>query len=72
MAAVRVHEYEGNAERDLSEENGERESRKQIASDKCVSAGHKVGVCGPNALTKVHIADKRQNNKLRQSVIHDG
>jgi len=38
-----VHEYEGDAERDLSEKNGERESRKQIASDedKCVSAGHK-------------------------------
>jgi hypothetical protein len=38
-----VHEQEGNAERDLSEKNGERESRKQVASDedKCVSAGHK-------------------------------
>jgi hypothetical protein len=38
-----VHEYEGDAERDLSEKNGERESRKQVASDegKCVSAGHK-------------------------------
>jgi len=38
-----IYEYEGNAERDLSEKNGERESRKQAASDegKCVSAGHK-------------------------------
>jgi hypothetical protein len=43
-----VHQYEGDAERDLSEKNGKREVRKQVACDegKSVCAGHKQACAG--------------------------
>jgi hypothetical protein len=43
-----VHENESDAERDLSEKNGKRESRKQVAYEKgkYICAGHKQACAG--------------------------
>ena len=43
-----VRQYEGDADRDLREKNGQRESRKQVASDegKTVSTSYKQACAG--------------------------